>query len=113
MGWDKAPKLTDSALEALVRHNWPGNVRELANAIARAVVLAGRRDYYDEKDLMLRSGEAGFMGDVTPTLAEAEKRLIQRILATHPSRRAAAEAMGISSSTLYDKIHKYGLDDSE
>lgn len=33
--------LKPSAREALMRYGWPGNVRELANAVERAVILAG------------------------------------------------------------------------
>ena len=33
--------LTQGAKRVLMEHNWPGNVRELANAMERAVILAG------------------------------------------------------------------------
>ncbi|PID73459.1 MAG: histidine kinase [Desulfobacterales bacterium] len=36
-----AAVLTDSAVKALTAYDWPGNVRELANAVERAVILAG------------------------------------------------------------------------
>ncbi|GBC60199.1 sigma-54-dependent Fis family transcriptional re gulator [Desulfonema ishimotonii] len=34
-------RLTKSAIDAMKGYEWPGNVRELANAIERAVILAG------------------------------------------------------------------------
>src|SRR5919112_4973147 len=37
----QVPTLTPEAIEALTAHDWPGNVRELANAIERAMILAG------------------------------------------------------------------------
>ncbi|HEX9014881.1 MAG TPA: sigma-54 dependent transcriptional regulator, partial [Chloroflexota bacterium] len=33
-------RITDEAVQALMKHDWPGNVRELENAIERAVVMA-------------------------------------------------------------------------
>lgn len=35
----RPPRLTDAALEALVRHTWSGNVRELANLMERLAIL--------------------------------------------------------------------------
>ncbi|MGE0083285.1 MAG: sigma-54-dependent transcriptional regulator [Desulfococcaceae bacterium] len=34
-------KLDETAMRVLMKYSWPGNVRELANAVERAVILAG------------------------------------------------------------------------
>ncbi len=34
-------RVSDDAMQALVRYDWPGNVRELVNAIERAVLIVG------------------------------------------------------------------------
>ena len=33
--------ISPEAIEMLMAHDWPGNIRELANAIERALILAG------------------------------------------------------------------------
>lgn len=42
------PELTQATMDALQEHFWPGNVRELANAMERAVILAGGRPILPE-----------------------------------------------------------------
>ncbi len=44
-------RLDETALESLQAYSWPGNVRELANAIERAVILAGNSGVITEKTL--------------------------------------------------------------
>ena len=34
------PKLTETSVDTLLRHDWPGNIRELQNAIERALILS-------------------------------------------------------------------------
>jgi two-component system response regulator HydG len=109
---ERPPQILPETMAALMAHPWPGNVRELANVIRRAVVLAGPDGSIKPADLMLSTGAAKQAGaGRLPTLALAERELIGRALAQYPSRRAAAEALDIAVSTLYEKIKKYGLDD--
>ena len=113
-GREQPLQISPEAVAALTAHSWPGNVRELANVIRRAVVLAGPDRPIKPTDLMLAIGAAKQTGaGRLPTLALAERELIGRALARYPSRRAAAEALDIAASTLYEKIKKYGLDEGE
>lgn len=42
------PRLTRSAVDALLAHSWPGNVRELANVVEAALLLAGSAELTGE-----------------------------------------------------------------
>jgi DNA-binding NtrC family response regulator len=101
--------MTDATRETLVAHHWPGNVRELENAIERAVVV-NRGSAITPEDLPLRmagsiSGENG-----NETLADVERRHIQRLLDENKwNISRTAERLSIDRVTLYNKIEKYGL----
>jgi DNA-binding NtrC family response regulator len=118
--------ISGEALEALERHDWPGNLRELRNAIERAVALsAGPVIQVD--DLPEHLHPPGLDGNdggpcATVSLAEvslamskerAECERIRHALVRHRNNRArAAEELGISRMTLYNKLHKYNLNAS-
>jgi two-component system response regulator HydG len=106
-----------SAMELFMDHTWDGNVRELENAIERAVVMAsgsvvGPGDL--PATLQQRETTVVPKGDAPEpqlTLYEHEKRLIIRTLKTvRGNKYQAAKKLGITRSTLYSKIEKYGLD---
>jgi DNA-binding NtrC family response regulator len=104
--------------EAARAYRWPGNVRELRNRIERAVALAGGR-WVMPGDLFPERGDrnAADAGIITPLGAarkDAEKRHIQRALAmTGGAILPAAKALGISRTTLWEKMRRYGLTGSE
>lgn len=111
LGRERPTPISPEALAALREYSWPGNVRELANVMRRAVVLAGPRAAIKPADLLLPVAAIERSSATEPrTLAQAERELIARALAAHPSRREAAAALDIAASTLYEKIKKYGLE---
>jgi DNA-binding NtrC family response regulator len=101
-----------AAEHALLSHSWPGNVRELRNRVERAVALA-RRDWITPEDLF-PSPSAMPSGDDLPTLQQV-KRNAERLHISAALRRAggrvedAAASLGISRSTLFDKMKKLGV----
>ncbi len=104
---------SQDAMNALVRYQWPGNVRELRNVIDRAFILAD--DVITPECLPAEiSGEerpAGpyFRVRVGTPIAEVEKRLILSTLREmQGDKRKAAETLGVSLKTLYNRLHEYG-----
>jgi DNA-binding NtrC family response regulator len=105
--------LTSEAERELERYNWPGNVRELRNVIQRAVVLSGSGliggEHLPENVLRVAAPTAAAAGTVTP-IREMERDLILRALdETNQDKRRAAQLLGISLKTLYNKLAKYGI----
>jgi DNA-binding NtrC family response regulator len=99
------------AMTALIDYSWPGNVRELEHAIERAVIVANGtsvrvRELPPEvsQKPRLRASDDGF------DLQAQERALIERALQRfRGNRRQAAEALKISTVTLWRKMKQYGL----
>jgi transcriptional regulator with PAS, ATPase and Fis domain len=101
--------ISADAMTRLVQYSWPGNVRELEHAIERAVILArGRvvsvREFAPEiRDVTTAEGPHH-------DLKTQESRLIKDALSRyHGHRRRVAEALGISTVSLWRKMKQYGL----
>ena len=93
---------------ALRRYPWPGNIRELRNALYRALLLAGG-DWITATDLNL---DLTLGQEEIPCLTEEEKEkqlLLQTLEQTGNNRARAARMLGISRTTLYEKLRKYGI----
>ncbi len=108
---DREPmRLAPAALEKLHLHRWPGNVRELRNALERAVLLShgqevGPEDFSFEPAPSALPQPAG-----DGSLRETEKDLIRITLEKERGRISrAAESLGVSRSSLYQKIRRYGI----
>ncbi len=99
-------RVNQSAQEKLMAYNWPGNIRELVHTIERAVILS--------EGSILKSGD--FLLHTQPvlpaetgpdTLEEMELLMIRRALEQHEGNyTAAADHLGISRQTLYNKVKK-------
>jgi DNA-binding NtrC family response regulator len=106
--------LSSEAEKELERYHWPGNVRELRNVIQRAVVISGTGLIEAEHlpDTVLRAAApapAATSAPVTP-IREMERDMILRALeGTGQDKRRAAQLLGISLKTLYNKLAKYGI----
>ena len=107
-------KVSPAAMDRLRLYPWPGNVRELRNAIERAVILA-EGDTVTLEDLPANVRDPGRLADRSEglylcSIDEMQRRLIVEALARFPTRARAAEALGVSLRTLYNRIRRYGLD---
>ena len=106
-----APRLSAPALRRLQSHAWPGNVRELRNVLERAILLTEAEVLepehlgFDFEGVRRESRPAAVL-----TLREAERQLIERALAEERGNVGrAAERLGISRSSLYQRIQKHGI----
>jgi transcriptional regulator with GAF, ATPase, and Fis domain len=104
-----------AALRLLHDYPWPGNVRELEHAVQRAVIVATGPELR-VVDLALHGGPPGLPPsqpelDLPP--AEYERRYLSRVLAQTgwviKGSSGAAARLGISPSTLHDRLRRLGL----
>jgi len=101
-------KITQKAHEKLLMYSWPGNIRELQNTIEKAVILS-ETDLIKPEDIYLRNLNASINDDLVMTLEEMEMIMIRRALDKNDGNfTVAAEQLGITRQTLYNRLKKSG-----
>ena len=96
------------AAAKLERYNWPGNIRELQHTIEKAVILA-EKNVIRAADLFIRPGKSVSFSD-TPNLGEVERKTIEAAITQNDGNlTAAAEQLGVSRQTLYNKLKRFNL----
>jgi DNA-binding NtrC family response regulator len=103
---------TPAAIDRLKRYHWPGNVRELSNAVHRAYIMTDG-DWITQVGLAAEptlsadfSGRS-FQVGVGDRIDAVEKRLILATVQHTHTKEAAAEILGISVKTLYNRLRAY------
>ncbi|MFC2104127.1 sigma-54-dependent transcriptional regulator [Bacteroidota bacterium] len=102
-------KFSNLAIKKIEQHHWPGNVRELRHAIERAILLCQSEEINPEDlfpaGITIRKENSKFK-----KLEDIEKEaIINAINNQRGNLTKVAAELGISRSTLYLKIEKYGL----
>ena len=112
---EEARRLDPRTEQALMNYGWPGNVRELQHAVERACILSGGP---------LLGAEAFFGGSLdgetvaqqpeseslTEYLMACERDYLTLILERHGGHMThAAEALGITRKTLWEKLRRLGI----
>ncbi len=122
-GYRVDPRVT----QALASYDWPGNIRELQNTIERLKILSEHNEIRLEdlpfkirmSPIRSESGPGGISSGSMPGLTttpligmpleEVEKNHILRTLeACAGNKTRAAQQLGITIKTLYNKLHRYG-----
>jgi DNA-binding NtrC family response regulator len=99
-------KINQQAGEKLMRYSWPGNIRELQHTIEKAVILS-ETEVLKPDDFYLRNISLSESDEKIPTLWEMEQHLIQQALdKNNGNYTAAAEQLGITRQTLYNKLRR-------
>ena len=99
-------KLNQQAYDKLMNYSWPGNIRELQHTIEKAVILSDTRIVKPE-DLYLKNPGTFEKNRSMLTLDEMESQMIQNALERcNGNFTAAAEQLGVTRQTLYNKIKK-------
>jgi DNA-binding NtrC family response regulator len=117
----RVTEISAEVLDIFRRYNWPGNVRELRNVLERGVIIAGEgtiTTHHLPHDFGVPAGSRpqqqvfepdGVRLPVGTTVAEAEKALIKLTLQhTRNNKTRAADILGISLKTLFNKLKEYG-----
>ncbi len=99
-------KINNTAQDKLMEYQWPGNIRELQHTMERAVILS-EGNVLKPTDFLLHSKPSQTMEVAVTTLDEMELHMINRALDLHDGNySAAAEQLGVSRQTLYNKLKK-------
>jgi DNA-binding NtrC family response regulator len=99
-------KINQQAFDKLLNYAWPGNIRELQNTIEKAVILSETAIIKPE-DLYLRPVKEIKNLDSIITLEEMVERMMQLAIdRNNGNLTAAAEQLGITRQTLYNRFKK-------
>jgi two-component system NtrC family response regulator len=102
---------TPEAVELLSRHSWPGNVRELANVIEHATILCDEPpitpDHLPQRFDSRKAAASKVRINGPISLKDLEMQAIYDALDRHNGNKPeAAEELGISLKTLYNKLNQ-------
>ncbi len=101
-------RINQLAQDKLLKYPWPGNIRELQHTIEKAVILS-EGNVLKPEDFFMRTLLAGKATKIDLTLSDMEKKMIDHAIEKHSGNlSAAAEQLGITRQTLYNKIKKTG-----
>lgn len=102
-------KISQQAFDKIMKYHWPGNVRELQHSIEKAVILS-EANVLKPEDFFSRSNLVANISENDLKLETMEKKLIATALVKSENNMSlAAELLGITRQTLYNKLKKYGL----
>ena len=104
--------LLPEVMTAMSQYHWPGNVRELKNTIERLVVMT-EGDSISIEDLPenIRVVSSTTAEGTEVILSGVERKHILKVLHEKQGNKTlAAEALGISLKTLYNKLKAYHID---
>ena len=112
---NSAKRFSSAAIASLYEHSWPGNVRELKNYVQRAYLMA---DSVINDDAQTDAAPQGVEEEDEITvkigmpLNEIEERVTMATLARCGNvKKRAAEILGISLKTLYNRLEGYSQRD--
>lgn len=113
-------KVSDGALEFLMRQDWPGNVRQLEHTVQMAFVLSGDRYLLESRDFLLPGRDQSRLNPVTNmtlgpegldfdlAVGNFERSLLNQALALSGGNKArAADLLRIKRTTLLAKMKAF------
>lgn len=129
------PRITSEVMQALFDYSWPGNIRQLRNVIERLSILQENGVILPEHlPSVIRSHSNESLPPATvskgtafspaiasrplphslyaPEPASTEReRIVAALERTYGNKKAAAELLGMSRGTLYNKMRKYNINE--
>lgn len=103
--------ISAEAIKKLQQYPWPGNVRELQHAIERAIIMCEGDSLQSDDFFLSGSKERCTELDMeTYNLDQIEKNVITKVLKQYNGNiTQAATELGITRTSLYRRMEKYGL----
>ncbi|MEL1134617.1 sigma 54-interacting transcriptional regulator [Desulfitobacterium sp. THU1] len=125
--------LTKDSLDLLTAQKWPGNVRQLENLLERIINLNINLEiqpssFYEWVDSTLGDRQqktsentpdhiiipmSNPLSPLKEIVAQVERQVLLKVLATHRSSRQAGKVLGVSNTTILNKINSYGIKNLE
>lgn len=110
---NRGRQMSEEAMAMIQKYDWPGNIRELQNVCERLQILSDGHTIMpgDLPDHIRNPEQKIDTNDYDPsfTIYELEKRYILKALKYFDGNKTqAAQALGITIKTLYNKLHEYG-----
>lgn len=103
--------ISQATLNKLEKYYWPGNVRELQHSVERAIIMSDSL-VLQPGDFLFSSAEP--LGDglvfENYNLENVEKIVIQKAVSKYEGNISkAAQELGLTRSSLYRRMEKYGI----
>ncbi len=103
-------------MDKLLKYDFPGNIRELQNIIERAMNLCLNNTLTDENfningNITLNNNKNNDSGilSLQDIVEDAERCAIQKAVDEYKSLRKVGKVLGVSHTTVMNKIKKYGI----
>ncbi|MFK3771247.1 MULTISPECIES: sigma-54-dependent transcriptional regulator [Pseudomonas] len=109
------PRLLPAAMDKLAQYHWPGNVRQLENVLFQAVslceggVVKGEHIRLPDYGVRQPLGEFSLEGELSDIVGRFEKAVLESLLGEFPSSRALGKRLGVSHTTIANKLRDYSL----
>lgn len=117
--FDRYVVLTKDSKELLREYPWPGNYIQLRSFLERLTLTAPsrtiHRDYVQRllNDLYPEPDPSDHIPPPPRVISPEEAQIVEILSACNGNREKAAKAMGISKTTLWRRMKKYGLNSTK
>jgi PAS domain S-box-containing protein len=111
----KKIRISDEAMDTLKKYSWPGNVRELKHVVEYCVLISDNLITHNNLPANIVTGSRNTFqkpSEIHPLKESTkayQKQLIQQLIQSFGNslegKRKASQALGISLSSLYQKLH--------
>ncbi len=123
--------LTKESMELFLAQEWPGNVRQLENTLERLINLIDTTEITTEH-ILTWAGLSDTLKNSKPIhdpsqtlqveiplaegwphlkeiVAKVETEVLRKVIETYPSSRLAGQILGVSNTTILNKMHEYKI----
>ena len=110
------PVVDDSVVDELSAYQWPGNIRELDNMVLRAMTqltddTLSIDQFHLPKVECAVSAQIGINleGSLDDIMKNYEAQVLDRLYQSFPSSRKLAKRLGVSHTSIANKLRDYGI----